>query len=93
MSKLSQTNDYIISMKYDLEYKKIMAKTNMNNIYVLFLKGETLGKTIEDNKIDNEETIHDVDNYVETEFHKGKILGIKELGKTTELVSVSDKNG
>lgn len=89
VSKLSQTNDYIISMKYDLEYKKIMAKTNMNNIYVLFLKGETLGKTIEDNKIDNEETIHDVDNYVETEFHKGKILGIKELGKTTELVSVS----
>lgn len=92
VTKLSSSSDYIISMKYDLEYKKIMAKTNMNNIYVLFLKGEILGKNIDDNREDNQEQIHDVDNYVETEFHKGKILGIKELGKTTELVSVSTED-
>ena len=44
VSKLTAAEDYIISMKYDLGYKKIMAKTIMNNIYVLFLKGEILEK-------------------------------------------------
>ena len=38
VSKLTAANDYIISMKYDLGYKKIMAKTFMNNLYILFLK-------------------------------------------------------
>ena len=76
-------------MKYDLGYKKIMAKTIMNNIYVLFLKGEILEKNIEEN---TEELPEDVDNYVEAEFHKGKVIGIRELGKTTEIVSISNED-
>ena len=49
VSKLTASSDYVISMKYDLGFKKIMAKTFMNNIYVLFLKGEILEKNIEEN--------------------------------------------
>ena len=89
VSKLTAANDYIISMKYDLGYKKIMAKTIMNNIYILFLKGEILEKNIEEN---TEELPEDIDNYVEAEFHKGKILAVKELGKTTEIVSISSED-
>ena len=89
VSKLTAANDYIISMKYDLGYKKIMAKTFMNNIYILFLKGEILEKNIEEN---TEELPEDVDNFVEAEFHKGKILAVKELGKTTEIVSISNED-
>ena len=86
VSKLTAAEDYIISMKYDLGYKKIMAKTVSNNIYVLFLKGEILEKNIEEN---SDELPEDVDNYIEAEFHKGKILGVRELGKTTEIISIS----
>ena len=89
VSKLTAANDYIISMKYDIGYKKIMAKTFMNNIYVLFLKGEKLEKNIEEN---TEELPEDIDNYVEAEFHKGKILAVKELGKTTEIISISSED-
>ena len=89
VSKLTAASDYIISMKYDLSYKKIMAKTFMNNIYVLFLKGEILEKNIEEN---TEELPEDIDNYVEAEFHKGKILAVKELGKTTEIISISSED-
>ena len=89
VSKLTAAEDYIISMKYDLGYKKIMAKTIMNNIYVLFLKGEILEKNIEEN---SDELPEDVDNYVEAEFHKGKILGVRELGKTTEIISISSED-
>ena len=89
VSKLTAANDYIISMKYDLGYKKIMAKTFMNNIYILFLKGEILEKNIEEN---TEELPEDVDNFVEAEFHKGKILAVKELGKSTEIVSISNED-
>ena len=49
VSKLTAAEDYKISMKYDLGNTKIMAKTIMNNIYVLFLKGEILEKNIEEN--------------------------------------------
>ena len=86
VSKLTASEDYIISMKYDLAYKKIMAKTISNNIYILFLKGEILEKNIEEN---SDELPEDVDNYVEAEFHKGKILAVRELGKTTEVISIS----
>ena len=86
VSKLTAAEDYIVSMKYDLGYKKIMAKTVMNNIYILFLKGEILEKNIEEN---SDELPEDVDNYVEAEFHKGKILAVRELGKTTEIISIS----
>ena len=89
VSKLTAANDYIISMKYDLGYKKIMAKTFMNNLYILFLKGEILEKNIEEN---TEELPEDIDNFVEAEFHKGKILAVKELGKTTEIVSISNED-
>ena len=89
VSKLTTAEDYIISMKYDIGYKKIMAKTIMNNIYILFLKGEILEKNIEEN---TEELPEDIDNYVEAEFHKGKILGIRELGKTTETLSISKED-
>ena len=89
VSKLTAANDYIISMKYDLGYKKIMAKTIMNNIYILFLKGEILEKNIEEN---TEELPEDIDNYIEAEFHKGKILAVKELGKTTEIISISSED-
>ena len=89
VSKLTAANDYIISMKYDISYKKIMAKTFLNNIYILFLKGEILEKNIEEN---TEELPEDIDNYVEAEFHKGKILAVKELGKTTEIVSISSED-
>ena len=89
VSKLTASNDYIISMKYDLGYKKIMAKTFMNNIYVLFLKGEILEKNIEEN---TDELPEDIDNYIEAEFHKGKILAVKELGKTTEIISISSED-
>lgn len=61
----------------------------MNNIYILFLKGEILEKNIEEN---TEELPEDIDNYVEAEFHKGKILAVKELGKTTEIVSISSED-
>ena len=64
VSKLTASEDYIISMKYDLAYKKIMAKTISNNIYILFLKGEILEKNIEEN---SDELPEDVDNYVEAE--------------------------
>ena len=86
VSKLTAADDYIVSMKYDLGYKKIMAKTIMNNVYILFLKGEILEKNIEEN---TEELPEDVDNYVEAEFHTSKILAVRELGKTTEIVSIS----
>ena len=89
VSKLTAAEDYIISMKYDLGYKKIMAKTIMNNIYVLFLKGEILEKNIEEN---SDELPEDVDNYVEAEFHKGKIFGVRELRKTTEIISISSED-
>ena len=89
VSKLTAAEDYIVSMKYDLGYKKIMAKTIMNNIYVLFLKGEILEKNIEEN---SDELPEDVDNYVEAEFHKGKILAVRELGKTTEIISISNED-
>jgi hypothetical protein len=59
VSKLTASNDYIISMKYDIGFKKIMAKTFMNNIYVLFLKGEILEKNIEQN---TDELPEDIDN-------------------------------
>ena len=89
VSKLTASSDYVISMKYDLGFKKIMAKTFMNNIYVLFLKGEILEKNIEEN---TEELPEDIDNYIEAEFHKGKILAVKELGKTTEIISISSED-
>ena len=89
VSKLTASSDYVISMKYDLGFKKIMAKTFMNNIYVLFLKGEILEKNIEEN---TEELPEDIENYIEAEFHKGKILAVKELGKTTEIISISSED-
>ena len=91
VNKVNQTIEYIISMKYDLDYNKILCKTNANNLYVLFLKGEILEKNIED-KVDTEEQGHEIDNYEEVEFHQGHILGIRELGKTTELISISNED-
>ena len=91
VTKSNQILEYITSMKYDLDYSKILAKTSANNLYVLFLKGEILEKNIED-KVDTEEQGHEIDNFEEVEFHQGRILGIRELGKTTELVSISDED-
>ena len=91
VAKLTSTNDYIISMCYDMEYKKILAKTNQNNLFVLFLKGEILEKNIED-KIDTEEQGREIQNYEEHQSHSGKILGVRELGKTTEIITVSSSD-
>ena len=91
IAKLTSTNDYIISMCYDMEFKKILAKTNQNNLFVLFLKGEILEKNIED-KIDTEEQGREIQNYEEHQCHSGKILGVRELGKTTEIITVSSSD-
>ena len=46
-------------------------------------------ENIEEN---TEELPEDIDNYIEAEFHKGKILAVKELGKTTEIISISSED-
>lgn len=86
VSKMIQTEDFIVSMKYDQEYKKILAKTVQNNLYVLFLKGEILERTDDKNETDEGK---EIDNYEEGKFHKGEILNVRELGKTSEVISIS----
>ena len=89
VSKIIQSEDYIISMKYDQDYKKILAKTAQNNLYVLFLKGEILERTDDKNETDEGK---EIDNYEETKFHQGEIIGVRELGKTTEIISISSQD-
>ena len=86
VSKMIQTEDLIVSMKYDQEYKKILAKTVQNNLYVLFLKGEILERTDDKNETDEGK---EIDNYEEGKFHKGELLNVRELGKTSEVISIS----
>ena len=90
VNKLVQDEDYIVSMKYDQDFKKILAKTASNNLIVLFYKGELLER-LGDDKNETEEG-KEIENYEETKFHQGEIIGVRELGRTTEIVSISSQD-
>ena len=79
------TYDYIVAMKYSSDYKKIITLSKSNCLNVIIMKAEMLSRD-KDEIFDSD--VSDIKCYEETKFHSDKLLGVKELGKTSQFVSV-----
>ena len=84
----------VLSMRYDYSYKKIITVTKSTNIYILHLQSETMlkGKEKDDQNFENILNMEDVVSYNDLKFHSSRIVGIKELGNTTQYITVSSRD-
>ena len=86
-----EDSDYITLMKYDPDYKKIIFLTKNNTLNFIVLKAEILIKDKEKEEInDNNVLTNEVETYEELKFHSQAIIGIKELGNTTQFITLSN---
>ncbi len=87
--------DQIYCMKYDQTYGKIAAVTKNGDFISLFYKGEKLIKDRGDKDEINENAqpneMNDVAYQEEGKFHTGQIIGITELGSTSQFASISNE--
>ena len=93
--ELSILNDEerAITMKYDYSFKKIITVTRSTNVYLLQLQSEIMLKGKEKDDQNYENILNqDVASYPDVKFHKDRIIGIKELGLTSQYLSISSKD-
>ena len=84
----------VLTMRYDYSYKKIVTVTKSTNIYILHLQSEIMlkGKEKDDQNYENINNMDDVVSYNDLKFHNNRIIGIKELGTTTQYISISSRD-
>mgnify|MGYP006997541140 CR=1 FL=1 len=77
-------------MKYDPKYSKLLVGTEHNAFYLILLPAEILVKEKEKDEMPENNNIlsPDIDHIEECKFHVDKIIGIKELGITSQFVTV-----
>lgn len=82
----------IAYMHYSRSFKKLICGTHQGLIGILAIEAEAINEDEEDEENQHEkETKVLVTPFVELgRFHTAKINGIKELGETTQLVTISD---
>jgi len=93
---LLSSKDQIVKMKYDSTFSKIAAVSRYGDFFSLFYKGEKLvkDKGEKDEITENQQPIEmtDVHNQEEGKFHKEQIIGISELGSTSQFLSLSSSS-
>jgi len=84
----------VLMMRYDYSFKKIVTVTKSSNIYILHLQSEIMlkGKEKDDQNYENILNIDEVVSYNDLKFHNSRIIGLKELGTTTQYITVSSKD-
>lgn len=84
----------VLTMKYDYSFKKIVTVTKSSNIYILHLQSEIMlkGKEKDDQNYENILNIDEVVSYNDLKFHNSRIIGVKELGTTTQYITISSKD-
>eukprot|EP00347_Sterkiella_histriomuscorum_P023011 403336298 len=82
----------IAFMHYTRSFKKLICGTHQGLIGILAIEAEAINEDEEDEENQHEkETKVLVTPFVELgRFHTAKVSGIKELGETTQLVTISD---
>jgi hypothetical protein len=82
--------EVITFMKYDPKFSKLLCGTESNAFYLILLPAEILVKEKEKDEMPENNNIlnPDIDHIEECKFHSDKIIGIKELGISSQFVTV-----
>lgn len=82
----------IVNMKYDDEYQRILIVTQRNEVFYISFKAESnleipnsSGQILKAEYDD----IKDVNKFEEIVYHTGPIIGVRELGKTSIIITIS----
>jgi WD40 repeat protein len=79
-------------MSYDPEMRKIVLLSR-NSMSIILMKGEILVKDKE-KEVENDDRAaslnNEVEAYEENKFHCGKVIGVKELGNTSQFISIGE---
>lgn len=87
--------EVITFMKYDPKFSKLLVGTENNSFYLILLAAEILVREKEkDEMIENNNIISpDVDHFEECKFHTDKIIGLRELGNSSQFITIgADRN-
>ena len=85
--------EIISFMKYDPKFSKLLVGTENNSFYLILFAAEILAKEKDDLNDNNNILSPEIDHIEECKFHSDKILGLKELGNTSQFITVgADRN-
>lgn len=87
--------EVISFMKYDPKFSKLLVGTDNNSFYLILLAAEILVREKEkDEMIENNNIITpDIDHFEECKFHTDKIIGLRELGSSSQFITIgADRN-
>jgi len=87
--------EVITFMKYDPKFSKLLVGTENNSFYLILLAAEILVREKEKDEITENNNIisPDIDHFEECKFHTDKILGLRELGNTSQFITIgADRN-
>jgi WD40 repeat protein len=83
--------DEIVSfIKYDPYYQKLIIGTQENSVHVIHIKGEIFVKDKErEDRIEVSDSQYDhFKYYEESKSHTARVIGVRELGKSSQIISV-----
>jgi WD40 repeat protein len=83
-------DELVTFVKYDPFYQKLIIGTQENSIHVIHIKGEVFVKDKErEDRIEISDTQYDHFKFFEeSKSHTAKVIGVRELGKSSQIVSV-----
>ncbi len=79
-------------MKYDQKFSKLLVGTEANAFYLVLLPAEILISSKEKEEITENNNIisSDIDHFEECKFHTDNILGLRELGNSSQFITIGD---
>lgn len=82
--------EVITFMKYDPKFSKLLVGTENNSFYLILLQAELLVKEKEKDELTENNNIisPDIDHFEECKFHTDKIVGIRELGNSSQVITI-----
>lgn len=91
---LFNENQNIKFMKFDSNYSKLIVGTDKCIFYNILLKGELLIREDEKNELKDSGNgnYQDLETFEECKFHDQKIIGVKELGQTSQYLTAGKDN-
>jgi WD40 repeat protein len=87
--------EVITFMKYDPKFSKLLVGTENSSFYLILLPAEILVKEKEKDEITENNNIisPDIDHFEECKFHTDKIIGLRELGNSSQFITIgADRN-